>query len=173
MPEALIDRLVRHVLDTPFEAFSESDLLAAKKRLIDSMGCALSGVDVAGNDAMLDLGRSYRLPLPYAAMINSLQVRSFDFEVCGPEPEGVNEGKMVGHVSSTTEPVALSVAEFTGATGRELLAAVILGGDVAARVSVSNTFSFDSCFEVCGTSNAFGATAVAGRLLGLDHDRLR
>ena len=111
------------------------------------------------------LGRRDRLPLPHAAMINSLQVRSFDFEVCGPEPEGVNEGKMVGHVSSTTEPVALSVAEFTGATGRELLAAVILGGDVAARVSVSNTFSFDSCFEVCGTSNAFGATAVAGRLL--------
>ena len=186
MTEALIDRLVRHVLDTPFEAFSESDLLAAKKRLIDSMGCALSGVDVAGNDAMLDLVRSWagapeaavlgrrdRLPLPHAAMINSLQVRSFDFEVCGPEPEGVNEGKMVGHVSSTTEPVALSVAEFTGATGRELLAAVILGGDVAARVSVSNTFSFDSCFEVCGTSNAFGATAVAGRLLGLDHDQLR
>ena len=43
MTEALIDRFVRHVLDTPFEAFSESDLLAAKKRLIDSMGCALSG----------------------------------------------------------------------------------------------------------------------------------
>ena len=59
MTEALIDRLVRHVLDTPFEAFSESDLLAAKKRLIDSMGCALSGVDVAGNDAMLDLVRSW------------------------------------------------------------------------------------------------------------------
>lgn len=186
MTEALIDRIVRHVLDTPFEALSESDVLAAKKRLIDTMGCALSGVAVVDNDAVFDLyrgwggspeaaipGRSERLPLPHAALICSLQVRSFDFEVCGPEAEGVNLGKMVGHVSSTTEPVALAVGEYTRASGRELLAAVVLGGDVAARVSVSNEFDFDRNFEVCGTSNAFGAAAIAGRLLGLDHGQLR
>lgn len=185
MTETLIDRIVGHVLDTPFEAFSDADVLAAKKRLIDTMGCALSGVDV-GNDGVLDLyrswggtpeaavpGRSDRMPLPHAAMISSLQSRSFDFEVTGPEPEGVNEGKMVGHVSSTTEPVALAVGEFTRASGREMLAAMILGGDVAARISVANTFSFETCFEVCGTSNAFGAVAVAGRLMKLDHDQLR
>src|SRR5690606_27749468 len=79
----------------------------------------------------------------------------------------------VGHVGSTTEPVAVTVGEYTRASGRELLAAVVLGGDVAARVSVANRFDFDNNFEVCGTSNAFGATAVAGRLLGLDHDQLR
>lgn len=186
MTESLLDRIVSHVLDTPFEAFSDEVVLAAKKRLIDSMGCALSGVDVEGNEAALDLyrtwggaeeasipGRSDCLPLPHAAMISSLQTRSFDFEVTGPEPEGANEGKMVGHVASTTEPVALAVGEFTKADGRELLAGVILGGDVAARISVSNTFSFETCFEVCGTSNAFGAVAVAGRLMKLDHDQLR
>ncbi|WP_040796004.1 MmgE/PrpD family protein [Nocardia higoensis] len=186
MTDSLIDRIVAHVLDTPFEALSETVVLAAKKRLIDTMGCALSGVAVEGNDAVLELyrswggnpevaipGRSERMPLAQAAMIASLQVRSFDFEVCGPEPEGVNEGKMVGHVGSTTEPVAVAVGEYTGASGRELLTAVVLGGDVAARVSVSNRFDFDNNFEVCGTSNAFGATAIAGRLLGLNHDQLR
>ncbi|MFI1459101.1 MmgE/PrpD family protein [Nocardia carnea] len=185
MTAALIDRIVGHVLDTPFEALSESDVLAAKKRLIDTLGCTLSGVSVAGNDAVLGLfgswgaapeagipGRSERMPLPHAAMVASLQARSFDFEVTGPEPEGSNAGKMVGHVSSTTEPVALAVGEYTGASGKELLTAVVLGGDVAARVSVSDRFDFDTSFEVCGTSNAFGATAVAGRLLGLDHDQL-
>jgi len=40
-------------------------------------------------------------------------------------------------------------------------------------VSVANTFNFDADFEVCGTSNAFGATAVAGRLMGLNRDQLR
>ena len=49
-----------------------------------------------------------------------------------------------------------------------MLAALILGGDVAARVSVSNRFDFDRNFEVCGTSNAFGAVAVAARLMDLD-----
>lgn len=183
---SIIDQLVSHVLDTPFEAFNEETILAAKKRLIDALGCTVSGAGASGNDAMLNifsewggapqatvLGSGTKLPLPHAAMVNSLQTRSFDFEVCGPEPEGINKGKMVGHVASTTEPLALNVGEYTHAPGREMLAAVILGGDVAARISVSNTFNFDADFEVCGTSNAFGAVAVAGRLMGLNHDQLR
>lgn len=182
----IIDQLVSHVLDTPFEAFDAETIEAAKMRLVDALGCTVSGADVAQNDAIFSLFREWggaeqatvlgsgtMLPLAQAAMINSLQTRSFDFEVCGPEPEGVNRGKMVGHVASTTEPVALNVGEYTHADGKELLAAVILGGDVAARISVSNTFNFDADFEVCGTSNTFGAVAVAGRILGLTHDQLR
>lgn len=186
MPKPLIDRIVEHALDTPFEAFDDRVVMAAKMRLIDALGCAVAGSGAPGNDAMLTvlknmgsssqagvLASSERLALPHAAMVNSLQTRSFDFEVCGPEPEGINAGKMVGHVASTTEPTALNVAEFMGASGREMLTAVVLGGDIAARISVSNTFNFDADFEVCGTSNAFGATAIAGRLMGLDHDQLR
>ena len=186
MTKSLIDQLVDHALDTPFEAFDAKAITGAKMRLLDALSCGVSGADEHGNDAMLQvlsnmggapqasvIGSNRRLPLAHAAMLNSLQIRSFDFEVCGPEPEGVNAGKMVGHVASTTEPTALNVAEFTGASGKELLAAVILGGDIAARISVSNTFNFDADFEVCGTSNAFGATAIAGRLLGLSHDELR
>lgn len=186
MTPRIIDRLVDHVLDTPFEAFDEDALEAAKMRLIDALGCAVSGAGGAGNEAVLQVIRTLggapqasvvasgeKLALPYAAMANSLQSRTFDFEVCGPEPEGVNAGKMVGHVASTTEPTALNVGEFMHSSGRELLAAVILGGDIAARVSVANTFNFDADFEVCGTSNAFGATAVAGRLMGLNRDQLR
>lgn len=186
MPSSLIDTLVSHILDTSFEAFSADDIKAGKMRLIDALSCTVSGRGAAGNDAMATVIRNMgglpqasvlasdeKLPLPYAALVNSLQLRSFDFEVCGPEPEGANAGKMVGHVASTTEPTALNVGEFVHASGREMLAAVILGGDVAARISVSNKFNFDADFEVCGTSNAFGATAVAGRLLGLSHEQLR
>ena len=107
-----------------------------------------------------------------AAMMNSIMTRSFDFEVTGPEPEGANAGKMVGHVASTTEPAALSIAEYTGATGKEMIAAVVLGGDLAARIAVANDFSFDTSFEVCGTANAFGAAAIAGRLMHLDHAQM-
>ena len=35
-----------------------------------------------------------------------------------------------------------------------------------------NDFSFDTCFEVCGTANAFGAAAIAGRLMHLDHAQM-
>jgi len=181
----LIDKIVDHALTTRFEDFPSDVVEAARLRLIDSLSCVVGGLPGGGNDAMLGLIRSWggaqqatiltcgdRVPLQHAALMNCMMGRSFDFEVCGPEPEGVNKGKMVGHVCSTTEPTALSVAEFRRASGKELLAAVILGGDIGARMAVADVFDFDQNFEVCGTANAYGATAVVGRLLGANHDQL-
>ena len=181
----LIDELVANVLDTKYEAFGKEDIEAAKKRLIDVAGCAVSGANISGNRALLELIREWggskqstvlvhgdKVPLPHAAMMNCIMVRSFDHEVTGPEPEGANEGKMVGHVSSTTEGTAISTAEFKGSSGRELIAAVILGGDLAARIAVSEDFAFATSFELCGTANAFGAAAIAGRLFGLSKEQM-
>lgn len=181
----LIDQIVDHALNTKFESFDRETVEAARLRLIDALGCTVGGVEAPGNQALLDLVRSWggtpqativshgdRVPLQHAAMMNSIMCRSFDFEVTGPEAEGVNAGKMVGHVCSTTEPAALSVAEFMKASGKELLAAVILGGDIGARMIVANQFDFSKCFEVCGTGNALGATALVGRLMGASHDQL-
>jgi 2-methylcitrate dehydratase PrpD len=181
----LIDQLTDHILNTRYEDFSDEVIEAGKKRIIDAISCTIGGANGSGNKALLDLIRRWggrkeatiiahgdKVPLPHAAMMNSIMTRSFDFEVTGPEPEGANAGKMVGHVASTTEPAALSIAEYTGASGKEMLAAVILGGDLAARIAVANDFSFETCFEVCGTANAFGAAAIAGRLMHLDHARM-
>lgn len=181
----LIEQLAAHALATRYEDFTPDVIEAARQRLIDALSCTLGGMRGSGIAGMRELVRDWggtpqatvlafgdRLPLHQAAWLNSLMTRSLDFEVCGPEPEGANAGKMVGHVASTTEPTALATAEFTGASGKDLLAAVILGGDIAARVAVADEFNFDRCFEVCGTANAFGATALVGRLMGLDQAQL-
>lgn len=181
----LVNKLVGHALDTPFEAFPADVIEDARLRLVDALSCAVGGASVPGNLAMLDLVRSAggskqatilshgdKVPVDRAAMLNSLNCRAFDFEVTGPEAEGANAGKMVGHVCSTTEPTALAVGEFAKVTGKELLAAVILGGDIGARMAVADEFDFDKCFEVCGTANAFGATALTARLLGASHAQL-
>lgn len=171
--------LAAHILTTPFDRFDAQDIDCAKLRLIDMLGCIIGGNRAPGTAALVDLvagwggaggvtvpGQRLRLPAPQAAFLSSLLGRAFDFEVTGPEAEGAHAGKMVGHVPSTTEPAALALGQ--GVSGRELLAAVILGGDVAARFAVANTFDFDRNFEVCGTANAFGALAVAARLMRLD-----
>jgi 2-methylcitrate dehydratase PrpD len=181
----LIDKIADYVLDVKFEDFPSHVVEAARLRLIDTLSCVVGGVEGGGNSAMLQLLRGWggapqatilnhgdRVPLQHAAMMNCLMGRSFDFEVCGPEPEGVNTGKMVGHVCSTTEPTAFSVAEFMHASGKDLLTAVIIGGDIGARMAVADVFDFDRNFEVCGTANACGAAALVGRLLGANHDQL-
>jgi 2-methylcitrate dehydratase PrpD len=181
----LVEQLSEHILTTRFESFGHETIEAAKLRLIDAVSCTVGGANASGNDALLGLIRSWggaqqatvlahgdRVPLQYAAMMNAMMCRSFDFEVTGPEAEGINAGKMVGHVCSTTEPTALSVSEFTRASGKDLLTVVILGGDIGARIAVSDEFNFDKCFEVCGTANAFGATALVGRLMGLNQKQM-
>lgn len=180
-----IDQIVEHALNTRFEDFPPDVLESGRLRLIDTLSCTVGGVHAGGNQAMLSLIRSWggapqatilnhgdHVPLQHAALMNCLMGRSFDFEVCGPEPEGINAGKMVGHVCSTTEPTAVSVAEFKHASGKELLEAVIIGGDIGARIAVADVFDFDKNFEVCGTANAYGATALVGRLLGANHEQL-
>lgn len=181
----LIYQLARHILDTTYEDLGFEVIKAAKLRLIDALSCSVAGYRAPGNDAFISLYRSWggapqatvlgygdKLPLPQAALINCLSGRSFDFEVCGPAPEGSNQGKMVGHVCSTTDPTALSVAEFLGASGKDLIVAMVLGGDIGARLAVSEEFNFDKCFEVCGTANAFGALAVVARLMKLDEAQI-
>lgn len=181
----LLRQIARHILDTQFENLPSHVIHAAKLRLIDALSCTVGGHVSPSNAIFLNLFKSWggapqasvlgfgeKLPLPQAALINSLSTRSFDFEVTGPEPEGSNKGKMVGHVCSTTDPTALSVAEYCGSSGQELLVAVVLGGDIGARMAVSEEFNFDKCFEVCGTANAIGALAVVARLMKLDEDQI-
>jgi 2-methylcitrate dehydratase PrpD len=181
----LIDRLTDHVLNTRYEDLSDEVIDAGRRRIIDAISCTVGGANGSGNKALLDLIRRWggsreatilahgdKVPLPNAAMMNSIMTRSFDFEVTGPEPEGANAGKMVGHVASTTEPAAISIAEYTGASGKEMIAAVVLGGDLAARIGVSDDFNFNTSFEACGTINAFGTAAIAGRLMHLDHAQM-
>ena len=181
----LLRQIARHILDTRFDNLPTEVIHAAKLRLIDALSCTVGGHVAPSNAIFLNLFKSWggapqasvfgfgeKLPLPQAALINSLSTRSFDFEVTGPEPEGINKGKMVGHVCSTTDPTALTVAEYFGSSGQELLVAVVLGGDIGARMAVSEEFNFDKCFEVCGTANAIGALAVVARLMKLDEGQI-
>lgn len=181
----ITQELIQNVLNTRFEAFSNENIRDAKNQVLDLVAVTVSGADAPGNSAVLDLMRQWggrgeatilvhgdRVPLPNAAMMNSLQCRSYDHEAVGPYPFGQNEGKFAGHVESTTVPCALSVAEFVGAGGKDFISAVILGGDLAARIAIAEELNFANAFDPCGTANSFGATGVAARLLGLDETQM-
>lgn len=174
-------KLVHNVLDTGFDAFSAEVIRDAKRQVIDLASVMVSGYNGPGNSALLDLVRQWggtgeatilahgdRVPLPHAAMINSLQGRSYDFECTGPDASGQNEGMFPGHVQSSIVPAALAVAEYTGAGGRDLLSALILGGDMSARIAFVGGLSFDHPFDPVGTVNAFGVAGLTARLMGLN-----
>jgi 2-methylcitrate dehydratase PrpD len=76
------------------------------------------------------------------------------------------------HPGSPIVPAALALGELSGATGAQVLDAVVLGMEVALRVGLAAGHGhFDRGWHLTGTAGHFGAAAAAARLLGLDAGR--
>jgi 2-methylcitrate dehydratase PrpD len=178
-----IQALSENVLNTQFEDIDEQTVESAKNRIIDIVGCAIGGSVAGGNKELVDLVRGWggkeeatllvfggKVPAHYAAMVNSIICRSFDFEAM----TGVVAGKKIGsHISGSTVPTALALGEATGASGKELITALLVGDDVANRVLLGFDFDFFHGWDGIGTLAIFGTTAIAGRLLGLNSEQMR
>ena len=79
----------------------------------------------------------------------------------------------MGHPGATVIPSALAVAETAGVTGREFLAAIIAGYEVAVRASVARVPWYKERMYSSGIWGVFGAAVAAGRLLGFDQATLQ
>ncbi|MBX3653916.1 MAG: MmgE/PrpD family protein [Ramlibacter sp.] len=83
------------------------------------------------------------------------------------EQDDVHNGS-VFHPATIVFPVALAVAQATGASGRRLLAASVAGYEVGIRVGEFLGRSHYKVFHTTGTAGTLAAAATAGHLLGLD-----
>jgi 2-methylcitrate dehydratase PrpD len=169
--------IARNVANTTFDVFDSLVIQKACNRIMDVVGCTLAGINGPGCVALLDvvrewggapqstiLGAGDKLPVHYAAMVNSVFCRTFDFEPTGALVEGKSTPS---HISGTTVPAALSIGEWAGASGKDVLTALIVGEDFAARLASASQLNIDSGWDSTGTVNAFGAAAIAGKLWGL------
>jgi 2-methylcitrate dehydratase PrpD len=169
--------LCRHALHTPFEALPAAALDAAKVFLLDSLGVAMAGsrgpfvaelIEAArgGGEARV-LGRRERLPAGGAALVNAYQVHNSEFDC-------IHEAAVVHPMAVLPGALLAWIDRAGGAgrpvTGRELLAAVVLGVDVAACVGLASRAPMR--FFRPATAGAFAATAALGRLAGFDAERL-
>jgi 2-methylcitrate dehydratase PrpD len=102
-----------------------------------------------------------KVPAENAAMVNAVMSRALDFcDAIAPGP----------HIGSSIIPVALACAELRGGCdGREFLAALAIGAEIAARFNLTEQ-AYDG-FDPTGVCVPFGAVAVASRLLQLNRDQ--
>ncbi|PYC46915.1 2-methylcitrate dehydratase [Litorivita pollutaquae] len=79
----------------------------------------------------------------------------------------------LGHPSVAVVPAALALAEAKAATGADFIEALTVGLETACRVGAwMGRPHYEAGFHQTGTSGAFGATAAAGRILGLNADQM-
>jgi 2-methylcitrate dehydratase PrpD len=147
---------------------------AAKLHLLDCLGCGLAasglGIATEGSRAFAELGGEpqatvigldARLPAVNAAFSNAMLCHGLDFDD--------THSDSVSHVSVVVCPVALAAGEAAGATGREVLAAIVAGNEVVTRVGMAASGAFHKRgFHPTAICGIFGGTVAASRLAGSD-----
>jgi 2-methylcitrate dehydratase PrpD len=107
------------------------------------------------------LGRKERVDMASAALINGITSHTFDFDD--------THLKTIIHPAGPVAPALLALAEHTGASGRAVIDALVLGIDVSCRIgNVMYPDHYDRGWHITGSTGALGAAAGCARLLGLD-----
>ena len=192
---AAIQALSRNVLNTRFEDLGPAVVDNTKRRILDMIGCAIGGSKAPGNAVLAELirewggtgdatllGYGYKAPADIVAMANCIFGRSFDW---GPLVIIMDDGERhASHNSETTVLTAVTLGASRGISGKELITSLVVGDDLVARVQIGSGGGHPgrvpagaprrgAGFDEWGTKTTFGATAIAGRLLGLTEFQMK
>ena len=169
--------LAQYVCRTQYGDLPASAVECARRDILDTFGCMLGGSGSPGIDELCavigDWGgraesrvllRGIRLPVPQAALLNASMGHALDFD------DTLDTGGSI-HPGVSVLAAALAMADrLDGISGRDLLLAVALGLDVSCRVAFASTL--DRGWHRTAALGVFGATAAAGKLLGLTAEQM-
>jgi 2-methylcitrate dehydratase PrpD len=169
--------LARFVATHPSRGWPDAVDHEAHRTLANWIGCAVGAARHEAAEAALAavrmlepapqatvLGRAEKVDVASAALVNGITSHTFDFDD--------THLKTIIHPAGPVASAALALAELTGASGRALIDALVLGIDVSCRIG--NTIypdHYDRGWHITGSTGMLGAAAACARLLQLDEQR--
>lgn len=159
LPAAVVESAKRHLLDVVGIGLIGSRQEMARR--------ALAGITAmpgsAGNTQVW--GRDVQLVAPLAAMANGVAAHVLDFDDTHTDS--------ITHGSAVLGPAVMALAEELNASGTDIILAFTTGWEVTARIGLAAHGAFHRRgFHTTSVAGVFGATAVAGKLLGLSETQL-
>jgi 2-methylcitrate dehydratase PrpD len=169
--------LARYLVESRAAALPERVRHEAARALVNFMGCAIGASrhatveralaavrEFAGPPQATVLGRGERVDALSAALLNGISAHVLDFD---------DTHARAIHPSAPVWPALLAYAEWRKVTGAELVHAFVLGVEAEERIGLS-VFPehYEAGWHITGTAGVFGAAAGAGKLLGLDEQRM-
>jgi 2-methylcitrate dehydratase PrpD len=170
--------LARFAADIRFDQLDRELVDKFKKYLLDAIGCGFHGASLpwariinqylreqrGKREASLWLQR-FRGPSASVALGLGVMIHAFDFD-------DYHNAKI--HPGAPVIPAAVTVGEAIGASGRDVLTAMVAGYETMIRVSLATgpNASRMKGWHLTGTTGTFGAAAAAGNLLGLSEDQM-
>jgi 2-methylcitrate dehydratase PrpD len=169
--------LAEFASEHPSRGWSDDVEREAHRTFLNWMGCAIGAArhptlesalaamqELAPSAQASILGRSERVDMATAALLNGIASHTFDFDD--------THLKTIIHPAGPVASAVLALAEHIGSSGRQLIDALVLGIDVECRVG--NTVypeHYDRGWHITGSTGMLGAAAACARLLHLDADR--
>lgn len=149
-----------------------------KRNILNNLGCVLGGKGVKSSDVVVEVvselgGKPESSVLGYK-MKTSCANAAFANAIVGYALE-MNDDHRLGtqHPVIAIAPTVMALGERKGARGKEIIVAQALGSELSIRVGETFLgFMYDQGFHPTGTCATFGATAAAGKILGLSKDEI-
>ena len=146
----------------------------AHRTFMNWLGCAVGAAHHEAADAALAavqmlqpapqasvLGRKEKVDMASAALVNGITSHTFDFDD--------THLKTIIHPAGPVASAVLALAEQLGASGRDVIDALVLGIDVSCRVgNAMYPEHYDRGWHITGSTGTLGAAAACARLLKLD-----
>jgi 2-methylcitrate dehydratase PrpD len=180
------DALAGFAAETALEEIPPHVRLLTKRQVLDTLGLMLAGsttdgcrlthglfAELGGAAQATAIGTGRRLSVLQAAYANGEAAHAMDYDdtQLAASPDRVYG--LLMHPSAPILGAVLPVAEWTHASGAQLLTAFAIGVEVSCKVAEAvDPAHYRSGFHTTGTIGALGAAAGAGRLLGLDAPRM-
>lgn len=165
--------LAKFVAGHPAKGWSDAVEHEAHRTFYNWLGCAIGAANHEAAQAAIAavqllqpapqatvLGRSERVDMASAALVNGITSHTFDFDD--------THLKTIIHPAGPVASAVLALAEHRGLGGRDVVDALVLGIDVACRIG--NTMypdHYDRGWHITGSTGMLGAAAGCARLLKL------
>ena len=169
--------LAQFVATHPSRGWNDAVEHEAHRTLLNWLGCAVGAAHHESTAAALAavqvlqpapqaavLGRAERVDIGSAALVNGISSHTFDFDD--------THLKTIIHPAGPVASAVMALAEHTGASGRQVIDALVLGIDVSCRLgNLVYPEHYDRGWHITGSTGMLGAAAGCARLLGLDAQR--
>ncbi|MGZ5048023.1 MAG: MmgE/PrpD family protein [Usitatibacter sp.] len=169
--------LAAFVSSHPSRGWSDAVDHEAHRTFMNWVGCAVGAANHESAQAALAavrmlqpapqssiLGRADKVDMASAALVNGITSHTFDFDD--------THLKTIIHPAGPVASALLALAEVTGASGREVIDALVLGIDVSCRIgNCIYPDHYDRGWHITGSTGTLGAAAGCSRLLKLDAEQ--
>jgi 2-methylcitrate dehydratase PrpD len=172
------EKIAGFIVDTDYRNLPREVVEKAKRSALDCIGASLAGISepvsqtvtsyvskLGGAPQASVYGAGVKVAVADAALANGSIAHALDYDDCGVK---------IGHPSVLVLPAVLSLGEHLGASGRDLLAAYIVGLEVEGKLALHADFKLMQARLNHQTwYGSIGAAAACAKLLKLDVAKTR